>query len=115
MVGFFLTILKNIVVKLATTGAFNFMMPTLLKFDKWCEDNNHTREEVWGIDSDWNMIDLPEQFENELLAYDELIATVERKVICQECLVEDDKLWKKYYYDPDDDEDWDDEDERDMG
>ena len=38
MVGFLLTILKNIVLKLATTGAFNFMMPTLLKIDKWCED-----------------------------------------------------------------------------
>ena len=38
MIGFFITILKNIVLKLATTGAFNFMMPTLLKVDKWCED-----------------------------------------------------------------------------
>tara|TARA_Y100001963_G_scaffold16833_1_gene20760 strand:+ start:266 stop:553 length:288 start_codon:yes stop_codon:yes gene_type:complete len=38
MFGFLLTILKNIVLKLATTGAFNFMMPTLLKIDKWCED-----------------------------------------------------------------------------
>jgi len=84
------------------------------KIDKWCEDNDYTREEVWGIDSDWNKIDLPEQFENELLAYDELIASVERKVICQECLVEDDKLWKKYYYDPLDDEDWDGEFETDI-
>lgn len=77
------------------------------KIDKWCEDNNYSREEVWGVDSDWNQVDLPEEFEIELLAYDELIATVERKVICKECLVEDDKLWKKYYYDPLDDEDWD--------
>ena len=38
MFGFILTILKNIVLKLATTGAFNFMMPTLLKVDKWCEE-----------------------------------------------------------------------------
>ena len=38
MVGFLLGILKNIVLKLATTGALKFMMPTLLKFDKWCED-----------------------------------------------------------------------------
>ena len=52
MVGFFLTILKNIVVKLATTGAFNFMMPTLLKFDKWCEDKIGLdiikQEQKWG-------------------------------------------------------------------
>ena len=38
MFGFLLAILKSIVLKLATTGAFNFMMPTLLKIDKWCED-----------------------------------------------------------------------------
>tara|TARA_B100001778_G_scaffold295136_1_gene267205 strand:- start:130 stop:357 length:228 start_codon:yes stop_codon:yes gene_type:complete len=38
MVGFLLGILKNIVLKLATTGALKFMMPTLLKIDKWCED-----------------------------------------------------------------------------
>ena len=38
MFGFLLAILKGIVLKLATTGALNFMMPTLLKIDKWCED-----------------------------------------------------------------------------
>ena len=38
MLGFLLGILKNIVLKLATTGALKFMMPTLLKIDKWCED-----------------------------------------------------------------------------
>ena len=38
MVGFLLGSLKNIVLKLATTGALKFMMPTLLKIDKWCED-----------------------------------------------------------------------------
>jgi len=44
----------------------------------------------------------------ELIAYDELIATVSRKTVCQECLLEDDKLWKKYYMIPGlDDEDFD--------
>lgn len=38
MIGFILTILKSIVLKLATTGAFNFMMPALLKVDKYLED-----------------------------------------------------------------------------
>jgi hypothetical protein len=37
MFNFLLIILKNIVLKLATTGAFNFMMPWLLKVDAWCE------------------------------------------------------------------------------
>jgi hypothetical protein len=38
MFSFLITILKNIVLKLATTGAFSFMQPWLLKLDKWCED-----------------------------------------------------------------------------
>jgi len=38
MLSFVLTILKNIVLKLATTGAFSFLQPWLLKVDKWCED-----------------------------------------------------------------------------
>lgn len=38
MFAFILTIIKNIVLKLATTGALSFMQPWLLKVDKWCED-----------------------------------------------------------------------------
>ena len=38
MLSFILTIIKNIVLKLATTGAFSFLQPWLLKVDKWCED-----------------------------------------------------------------------------
>ena len=53
MVGFLLGILKNIVLKLATTGALKFMMPTLLKFDKWCEDKIGLdiikQEEKWFV------------------------------------------------------------------
>jgi len=36
--SFLLTILKNIVLKLATTGAFSYLQPWLLKVDKWCEE-----------------------------------------------------------------------------
>ena len=38
MFSFLLAIITAIILKLATTGVFNFMMPTLLKLDKWCED-----------------------------------------------------------------------------
>ena len=38
MISFVLKILQAIVLKLATTGTFNFMMPTLLKIDKYLED-----------------------------------------------------------------------------
>ena len=38
MFSFLLAIIRAIILKLATTGVFNFMMPKLLKLDKWCED-----------------------------------------------------------------------------
>jgi len=38
LISFFLKVLVNILLKLATTGAFSFMMPQLLKLDAWCEN-----------------------------------------------------------------------------
>ena len=38
MISFVLKILQAVLLKLATTGTFNFMMPTLLKIDKYLED-----------------------------------------------------------------------------
>ena len=38
MFSFLLAIIRAIILKLATTGVFNFMIQTLLKLDKWCED-----------------------------------------------------------------------------
>lgn len=76
------------------------------RITNYCIENNIDREALWGEDSDWGEMDIDENFEMELIAYDELIATVSRKTVCQECLQEDDKLWKKYYMTPDlDDED----------
>ena len=50
MFSFLLAIIRAIILKLATTGVFNFMMPTLLKLDKWCEDK-------LGIDNIFNFIE----------------------------------------------------------
>jgi hypothetical protein len=75
------------------------------KINKYCDANNITREDLWGTHSDWNQLDLDEGWEMELLAYDELVATIKRKVICKECLTDDDTLFKKYYISPED-EDW---------
>ncbi len=78
------------------------------RITKYCDDNEIDRDALWGEDSDWDELNLDENFEMELIAYDELIATVSRKTVCQECLLEDDKLWKKYYMVPGlDDEDFD--------
>lgn len=38
MLTFILSIIKSILLKLATTGAFSFLMPWLLKVDKWLEE-----------------------------------------------------------------------------
>ena len=38
MLSFILKIVKNIVLKLATTGAFSYLQPWLLKVDSWCEE-----------------------------------------------------------------------------
>lgn len=38
MISFILKVFVNILLKLATTGAFSFLQPSLLKLDKWCED-----------------------------------------------------------------------------
>ena len=67
------------------------------RINAFCDDNNIDKEHLWGEDSDWGRINLPEQFEAELLTYDDLMVTVDRKTICQHCLVEDQKLWDKYY------------------
>lgn len=77
------------------------------KIDAYCKSKNIDRRELWGIESDWNSIpQIPEVLEAELLTYDNLISTVNRKTICSPCLKDDQKLWIKYYnnnINPDDD------------
>ena len=75
------------------------------RIDKYCDENNLSRSDLWGDGSDWNIIKLDEQMEAELLAYDELVASVSKKHICKECLIEDDIVYKKYYLDMDNDND----------
>ena len=75
------------------------------RIEKYCKENGISRSLLWGEDSDWNSVDIDPTMEAELLAYDELVASVSRKHICKECLMEDEKLFKKYYLKdfPDDD------------
>tara|TARA_B100000674_G_scaffold58320_1_gene40593 strand:- start:1455 stop:1811 length:357 start_codon:yes stop_codon:yes gene_type:complete len=76
------------------------------RIDTYCKTNNIDRKILWGAESDWNKVDIPEDLEAELLTYDELVSSVSRKVICSPCLKQDNKLWIKYYnkdFDSDDD------------
>tara|TARA_B100000780_G_scaffold273601_1_gene237391 strand:- start:3250 stop:3597 length:348 start_codon:yes stop_codon:yes gene_type:complete len=76
------------------------------RIEEFCDKNDYSKQEVWGLDSDWGVINIPEQFEAELLVYDSLLISVERKTICKDCLVEDQKLWDKYYHGLDDNNDF---------
>jgi len=76
--------------------------------------NEIGRDKVWGVNSDWSILDLDSNFEAELLVYDELLNTFSMKKVCRQCMSEDDRLWEKYYDEGDEDEDevdfWDDVD-----
>lgn len=74
--------------QLADTPILEFMEE---KIDKY------GREKIWGERSDWSRLDLDSDFEAELLVYDEMLSTVSKKTVCEQCIMEDDKMWKKYY------------------
>ena len=70
MISFVLKILKAILLKLATTGTFNFLMPTLLKIDKYLE-------EQLGID----IIKQDKKFKEVYPVISERIQVLEKEVI----------------------------------
>ena len=49
------------------------------RIDDYCDKHNISREQLWGGESDWNKIKIDEKMEAELLAYDELVASVSKK------------------------------------
>lgn len=63
--------------------------------------DNYGRQKIWGDHSDWSRLKLDSNFEAELLVYDEMLATVSLKVVCEQCIKEDERLWGKYYGDSD--------------
>ena len=75
------------------------------KINAYCYLNKIDRSELWGDNSDWGKLQLPEGFEAELLTYDALLSTVTRKHICKHCLIEDHLLWSKFYGGMDDNTD----------
>lgn len=64
--------------------------------------DEHGRNKIWGEDGDWSTQNLDSDFEAELLVYDNMLNTVSSKVVCINCLKEDDDLWEKYYNQDDD-------------
>ena len=43
------------------------------------------------------MVDIDSDLEAELLVYDEMLSNIQKRVICEVCLREDDKMYQKYY------------------
>ena len=64
--------------------------------------NAFGRQRIWGEYGDWSMEDIDSDFEAELLVYDELLNTITLKTVCERCIEEDDRLYNKYYENPDD-------------
>jgi len=55
------------------------------------------REDIWGVHGDWSLVDIDSDLEAELLIYDEMLNNVDRRVICEGCLKQDNQMYKKYY------------------
>ena len=69
------------------------------KINNYCKSQGIRRVDLWSENSDWGRIELSESFELELITYDDLTVTVDRRHICKQCLLEDDRMDKKYYLD----------------
>ena len=57
------------------------------------------REDIWGVHGDWSMVDIDSDLEAELLIYDEMLNNVGMRIVCEVCLIQDEKMYKKYYGD----------------
>ena len=86
--------------RLTWIGAMQLSETPILEFIEEKIDK-HGRDKVWGEDGDWSSQDLDSDFEAELLVYDQMLCNISPKVVCINCLKEDDALWEKYYNDDD--------------
>ena len=57
------------------------------------------REDIWGMNGDWSLVDIDSDLEAELLIYDEMLNTLGKRIVCEVCLRQDNMLYKKYYGD----------------
>ena len=55
------------------------------------------REDIWGVYGDWSMVDIDSDLEAELLIYDEMLNNVQKRIVCEICLRQDNKMYQKYY------------------
>ena len=55
------------------------------------------REEIWGIHGDWSLVEIDSDLEAELLIYDEMLNNVKKRIVCTACIMNEKKMYIKYY------------------
>ena len=55
------------------------------------------REEIWGIHGDWSLVEIDSDLEAELLIYDEMLNSVKKRIVCTACIMNEKKMYIKYY------------------
>jgi hypothetical protein len=55
------------------------------------------REDIWGMNGDWSLVEIDSDLEAELLIYDEMLNFVKKRIVCEVCLRQDDEMYQKYY------------------
>ena len=71
------------------------------------------REDIWGVHGDWSLMEIDSDLEAELLIYDEMLNNVQKRIVCTACIMNEEKMYNKYYGDmigEDDEDNPDDED-----
>ena len=57
------------------------------------------REDIWGINGDWSLMEIDSDLEAELLIYDEMLNNVQKRIVCTACIMNEEKMYNKYYGD----------------
>ena len=74
------------------------------------------REDIWGVQGDWSLVEIDSDLEAELLIYDEMLNNVQKRIVYTACIMNEEKMYNKYYgdmigeNDEDNDDNPDDED-----
>ena len=84
---------------LCSCGAFNAAYNTETPILEFIEEKIDLigREDIWGIHGDWSLVEIDSDLEAELLIYDEMLNNVEKRIVCTACIMNEKKMYNKYY------------------
>lgn len=55
------------------------------------------REDIWGVNGDWSLMEIDSDLEAELLIYDEMLNNVQKRIVCTACIMNEKVMYNKYY------------------